>query len=58
LNFEFDLECYDRGLAAVLEEVVQGKLKQARAVTLEDVDGRRLPVRLRDGAARLLSPYL
>jgi cardiolipin synthase len=37
---------------------VQGKLKQARPVTLEDVDGRRLPVRLRDGAARLLSPYL
>ena len=58
LNFEFDLECYDRGLAAALEEVVQGKLKQARPVTLEDVDGRRLPVRLRDGAARLLSPYL
>jgi cardiolipin synthase len=58
LNFEFDLECYDRGLAGALEEVVQGKLKPARRVTLEDVDGRRLPVRLRDGAARLLSPYL
>ena len=58
LNFEFDLECYDRGLAAALEEIVQGKLKQAQPVTLEAVDGRRLPVRLRDGAARLLSPYL
>ena len=58
LNFEFDLECYDRGLAAALEGVVQGKLKQAQPVTLADVDGRRLPVRLRDGAARLLSPYL
>ncbi len=58
LNFEFDLECYDCALAAGLEEVVQAKLKQARPVTLEDVDGRPLPVRLRDGAARLLSPYL
>jgi cardiolipin synthase len=58
LNFEFDLECYDHGLAAALEEVIQGKLKQARPVTMADVDGRRLPVRLRDGAARLLSPYL
>jgi len=26
--------------------------------TLADVDGRSLPVRLRDGIARLFSPYL
>ena len=27
-------------------------------VTMEEVDGRPLPVRLRDGIARLLTPYL
>jgi cardiolipin synthase len=58
LNFEFDVECYDRALAASLEELVQSKLKQARPVTLEDVDGRPLAVKLRDGVARLFSPYL
>jgi cardiolipin synthase len=58
LNFELDLECYDRALAASLEELVQSKLKQARPVTLEDVDGRPLAVKLRDGVTRLFSPYL
>jgi cardiolipin synthase len=58
LNFEVDVECYDRAFAASLEDLVQGKLKYARPVTLDDMDGRPLPVRLRDGAARLLSPYL
>jgi cardiolipin synthase len=58
LNFEFNLECYDRDLARKLEAFVQGKLKQARSVTLKEVDGRSLPAKLRDGAARLLTPYL
>jgi cardiolipin synthase len=58
LNFEFDLECYDQDLVAALENVVQGKLQQARLVSLGDVDSRALPVKLRDGVARLLSPYL
>ena len=30
----------------------------ATAITLADVDGRSVPIRLRDGLARLLSPYL
>jgi len=34
------------------------KLASARRITLADVDGRSLPIRLRDGIARLLSPYL
>ena len=59
LNFEFDLECYDRGLAESLQQWLRDeRLRQARPVTLAEVDGRSLPVRLRDGLARLLSPYL
>lgn len=58
LNFEFNLECYGRELARALESIVQDKLKGAREVTIAEVDARPLPIKLRDGAARLLSPYL
>jgi cardiolipin synthase len=58
LNFEFNVECYDRQFAAKLGAIVDRKLASARRITLADVDGRSLPIRLRDGIARLLSPYL
>ncbi len=58
LNFEFNVECYDRALAAQLGQIVERKLATARRITLADVDGRSLPIKLRDGMARLLSPYL
>jgi cardiolipin synthase len=58
LNWEFDLECYDTGLAGQLEEIVAWKLNGARQLTLEDLDKRSLPVRVRDGIARLATPYL
>jgi cardiolipin synthase len=58
LNFEFSLECYDRGLAGVLEGLARERIRRTRRVTLEEVDRRGLAVRLRDGLARLLAPYL
>jgi cardiolipin synthase len=58
LNFEFNVECYGQRLAAALDELVERRIRAARPVSLKDVDGRSLPVRLRDGAARLLAPYL
>ena len=58
LNFEFNLECYDRKLAAALTELVRTKMQDAQSVSLADVDGRSLPIRLRDGVARLCSPFL
>ena len=58
LNFEFNLECYDVELAQRLDQWVETKRNGARLVTLEEVDGRSLPTRLRDGIARLLTPYL
>ncbi len=58
LNFELDVECYDPSLAARTEALAQERIRRARELTLADVDGRRLPVKLRDGVARLFSPYL
>lgn len=58
LNFEFNVECYDRDLAERLDRWFQGKKEAAREVDLEDLNRRPLPLRVRDGAARLLSPYL
>ena len=58
LNFEFNVECYDAELAAKLAGLFDARRRQARRVTLEDIDSRRLPVRLRDGVARLLTPFL
>jgi cardiolipin synthase len=58
LNFEFNIECYDQDLGSRMAELVQEKLAGAREITKAEVDARSLPVQLRDGVARLLSPYL
>jgi cardiolipin synthase A/B len=58
LNFEFNVEAYDPALARRLAADFDRRRARARPVTLADADARRLPVRLRDGLARLLTPYL
>jgi cardiolipin synthase len=58
LNFEFNVEIYDRQLAARMGQFTEAKREKARRLTLAEVDARKLPIRLRDGVARLLSPYL
>ncbi len=58
LNFEFNVEAYDPALAAELNELLDQKIATARPLTLAEADGRSLPVRLRDGVARLFTPYL
>jgi cardiolipin synthase A/B len=58
LNFEYNMECYDVELARQLEELVQSKLKAAHLVSLQEVNDRPMAVRLRDGLAGLLTPYL
>ena len=45
-------------LARRLEEFIAAKQQAAHRVTLAEVDDRPLPARLRDGLARLLTPYL
>ena len=58
LNFEFNVECYDAALGQRLERIAQQKIDSSTRLTLDDVNGRALPAKLRDGAARLLTPYL
>lgn len=58
LNFEFNVECYDPNLACELTAWFNAQLKVSRQTSLAEVDRRRIPIRLRDGAARLFSPYL
>ena len=58
LNFEFNVESYDQTLAAALDSHVVGIIAHATRRTLAEVDGRSLPVRIRDGVARLFAPYL
>jgi cardiolipin synthase len=58
LNFEFNLECYDEALGAILEEHVLRQLSDARLLTREELDGRSWIRRVRDGTARLFKPYL
>jgi cardiolipin synthase len=58
LNFELNLECYGPPLAAALDQFFRERLRRAEPITAQDLDARSLPVKLRDGVARLLSPYL
>lgn len=58
LNFEFNVECYDPGLASTLGRLVDDRIERARWLTLTDLERRSFPVKLRDGIARLASPYL
>jgi cardiolipin synthase len=58
LNFELNLECYGTDLAARLDGLLRDKLCESVPVAVDRIDRRGLPYRLRDGAARLLFPYL
>jgi cardiolipin synthase A/B len=58
LNFELNVECYDTALAQGLTRPLRERIQHAHEVTLAEVDGRSLPARLRDGLARLFTPYL
>lgn len=58
LNFEFNVECYNAALARTLAEWFDEQRSRSHPTTLAEVDARSLPVRLRDGAARLFTPIL
>ena len=58
LNFEFNVECYDRDLVATLDEIVTEKINDSRPLSRDELDRRSLPIKLRDASAWLFSPYL
>ncbi len=58
LNFELDVECYDEDFASRAHDFVGERMATSWEYTLADADGRPFLKRVRDGSARLLSPYL
>ena len=58
LNFEMNLECYDPDLAVQVRKFADRRRDSGRRVTLEEIRGRSVPLRIRDNLARLFSPYL
>jgi cardiolipin synthase len=57
LNFELNAECYSTELGRQMEQLAQERLDWSRPLTLAQVDARAVPVKLRDGIARLFAPY-
>jgi len=58
LNFEFNVECYGQKLAESLNELFESKKAKSKQVTIDQLEARSLPIKLRDGVARLATPFL
>lgn len=58
LNFEFNVECYGRELGQEMEGIFSRRTQAGSEITLADARNRPLPIRLRNGIARLFTPYL
>lgn len=58
LNFELNIEIFDAVFARTLSHYLQSARSRSRQVSLQEMDDRRLPVKLRDALAWLFSPYL
>jgi len=58
LNFELAVEVFDSQFAKILSEHIQRSLERSLEISLEDMESRQLPGRIRDALAWLFSPYL
>ena len=58
LNFEYNLECYSAEFGRRLGTLFDAKMASARQLTVGELEGRSLLIRLRDGVVRLAQPYL
>ncbi|HUF09519.1 MAG TPA: phospholipase D-like domain-containing protein, partial [Rhodothermales bacterium] len=58
LNFELNVEAHDRTLAETVESMIDERIANGREITLAEMDARGFAVRLRDGLARMFTPYL
>ncbi len=58
LNFEYNVECYDERFAGKLVPLVEAKIEKAHRVTMEELTTLPFPIRLRNGLARLATPYI
>jgi cardiolipin synthase len=58
LNFEIVVEVFDRTFVSIIDKHFEQVKSTAIEETLAGVDGRSLPIRVRDAIAWLFSPYL
>ena len=58
LNFELAVEVFDRPFSRRVADHIEAVRQSSREITLEEVDGRPFPERLRDSLFWLFSPYL
>ena len=58
LNFEFNLECHGTNLALELRNIFDQELDKARLLNVSELRKRSIIIKIRDGIARLCSPYL
>ncbi len=58
LNFELNLEIFDPGVGGRIQDFIDASITRSRPLSFEALDRRTLPVKLRDAAAWLFSPYL
>ena len=58
LNFEMNVECYSVELGAHMDGLVQARIGASQQLSLEMLQARSVPAKLRDGIARLFAPYL
>lgn len=58
LNFEFNVEVFDAALAGKLNAILDRRLERSRELSIDEVNDRPLPAKVRDGIARLFAPYL
>lgn len=58
LNFELQVEVYGEEFARENTRRIEDAARSGRPATLDEVDGRPFPVRIRDAICWLFSPYL
>jgi cardiolipin synthase len=58
LNFELNMSVFDTNFAAFISRHFNSSFIAAREITLQELEQRTLPCKLRDNFARLFSPYL
>jgi len=58
LNFELNMEVYDRKFSESLEGEFMKAMACSKEVSLAEMDNRPFQEKVRDGVAKLFSPYL
>jgi cardiolipin synthase len=58
LNFELCLEVFDQHFAECVQRYCDSSVALSRALSLAEVDSRRLPIRVRDALCWLFSSYM